>query len=59
MTGEKKAFLHVECNGSQKAVWNNSARARKMKLEEWVKEALDEKGKRTDPLHLGISRGFV
>ena len=23
-----------------------------MKLEEWVKEALDEKGKRTDPLHL-------
>lgn len=38
---QKKSFLHIECEQSQKARFVRAASARKMKLAHWVLEQLE------------------
>lgn len=40
-TEQKKSFLHIECEQSQKARFVLAASERKMKLADWVLEQLD------------------
>lgn len=42
---QKKSFLHIECNRSQKSLFVRAASARKMKLADWVLEQLEKAAK--------------
>lgn len=46
MNQDKKSYIHAQCLTSDKAMWVKAAQSKKMKLTEWIIEALNKEAEK-------------
>lgn len=46
MNTEKKSHIHAQCLTSDKSMWVKAAQSKKMKLTEWIIEALNKEAEK-------------